>query len=134
MILLSTLRALSVIVGVSGSIGPNTNLYIANKNIQPDGFSRSYVFQTFLCRLYTHFISALYWLALPNEVSPSLALLLPDTRCFIILFEYEYYVTQRIKGDSFRLNVIDKLTDTTMLTSTSIVGVYMSSTPASRDD
>ncbi|KJA22859.1 multicopper oxidase [Hypholoma sublateritium FD-334 SS-4] len=86
MLLLSALRALSAIVGVSGSIGPNTNLYIANKNIQPDGFPRSAVLAGITEGL----------VAFPGPLIAG------------------------YKGDSFRLNVIDKLTDTSMLTSTSI--------------
>lgn len=37
------LVALSAAVGAYAGIGPSTNLYIANANIQPDGYTRSYV-------------------------------------------------------------------------------------------
>ncbi|PPQ98001.1 hypothetical protein CVT26_003063 [Gymnopilus dilepis] len=71
---------------VAGAIGPNTNLYIANKVISPDGYSRSTV------------------LAGANANS----------------LQFPGPLITGFKGNTFRLNVIDNLTDTTMLTSTSI--------------
>nr|BAU94251.1 laccase [Pholiota microspora] len=77
---------LSLVVGAYASIGPIANLYIKNKAISPDGFSRSAV--------------------LAGATSSSVAFPGPLVTGF--------------KGNTFRLNVVDQLTDTTMLLSTSI--------------
>ncbi|KAF8957176.1 yellow laccase [Flammula alnicola] len=74
------------VLGAYASIGPDTNLYIKNQFVQPDGFNRSAV------------------LAGGTETSVS--------------FPGPLITGQ--KGDTFRLNVIDELTNTSMLTSTSI--------------
>ncbi|KAF8194695.1 Cupredoxin [Pholiota molesta] len=84
--LLSAIASLSVIAGAYGAIGPNTNLYIKNKWILPDGFNRSTV------------------LAGQTESSVS----------------FPGPLISGFKGDTFHLNVIDQLTDTSMLTSTSV--------------
>lgn len=68
------------------AVGPTTDLYIANKNIAPDGFSRSAV--------------------LAGTNANNLAFPGP-------------LITGK-KGDTFRINTIDRLTDATMLRSTSI--------------
>ncbi|CAA7264102.1 unnamed protein product [Cyclocybe aegerita] len=80
------LVCLSIVSSVYAAIGPATNLFIANKFIQPDGFNRSAV----LAGATTDSVS------FPGPV-----------------------ITGK-KGDTFRMNVIDALTDTTMLVSTSI--------------
>ncbi|KAF9524417.1 yellow laccase [Crepidotus variabilis] len=67
-------------------IGPNTNVYIGNKVIAPDGFNRSAV--------------------LAGADANSLTFPGP--------------LIQGVKNGGFRLNVIDALTDTSMLVSTSI--------------
>ncbi|KAF8994970.1 laccase 2 [Cyathus striatus] len=78
------LSALSVTRGIT--IGPAANLHVGNKNISPDGFSRSAV--------------------LAGSSSDGLTFPGP--------------VITGVKGSTFKLNVIDQLTDTTMLRSTSI--------------
>ncbi|KAF8959650.1 yellow laccase [Flammula alnicola] len=80
------LVGLSVVVGAYAAIGPDTDLYIKNIFIQPDGFNRSTV------------------LAGGNDSSVT----------------FPGPLITGSKGDTFQLNVIDELTDTTMLTSTSI--------------
>ena len=47
MMRLSTLTLLFLLRIVSASIGPTADLHIVNNNIQPDGFTRSYVLQHF---------------------------------------------------------------------------------------
>ncbi|KAF9482103.1 laccase [Pholiota conissans] len=69
-----------------GAIGPNANLYIQNKHIQPDGFNRSTV------------------LAGAGKTTGTF----PGP-----------LITAK-KGDVFNINVVNELTDTTMLVSTSI--------------
>nr|AFD97049.1 laccase 2 [Coprinus comatus] len=68
------------------AIGPNADLFIVNKDIAPDGFTRSGV--------------------LAGRTAESAGFPGPLVRGF--------------KGNTFRLNVRDQLTDTTMLRSTSI--------------
>lgn len=43
MFLLSPFVILPFLSGVRGAIGPSSDLHIVNKEISPDGFSRSYV-------------------------------------------------------------------------------------------
>lgn len=47
MFLLSPFVILPFLSSVRGAIGPSTDLHIVNKDISPDGFSRSYVEITF---------------------------------------------------------------------------------------
>jgi iron transport multicopper oxidase len=58
---LSTLTLLFLRI-VSASIGPTADLHIVNNNIQPDGFTRSYVLQHFskfsYIKLFCYFNSA----------------------------------------------------------------------------
>ncbi|KDR80952.1 hypothetical protein GALMADRAFT_60685 [Galerina marginata CBS 339.88] len=68
------------------AIGPTADLVIANKNISPDGFSRTAV------------------LAGPSAAEVA----------------FPGPLITGTKGDTFQLNVVDSLTDTSMLTSTSI--------------
>jgi iron transport multicopper oxidase len=84
---LAALVGLALLVGADALFtGPNSNLYIKNKYIQPDGFNRSTV----------------------------LAGITPGT------IEFPGPLITGLKGNTFRLNVVNQLTDTTMLTSTSI--------------
>lgn len=48
---------LCCLVGAYAFIGPSTNLYIGNKVISPDGFSRSYVSFLFLFFIWLAIIS-----------------------------------------------------------------------------
>jgi iron transport multicopper oxidase len=80
------LGAFSALSSVYAAIGPVSNVYIGNKNIQPDGFTRSAVLVG----------SSASTLQFPGPL-----------------------ITAN-KGDAFRLNVIDELTDTTMLRTTSV--------------
>ncbi|KAF8999336.1 yellow laccase [Cyathus striatus] len=68
------------------SIGPSANLYVGNKNISPDGFSRSAV--------------------LAGSSASSL--------------DFPGPLIVGNKGNTFRLNVVDQLTDTTMLRGTTL--------------
>ncbi|KAG6909557.1 Acyl-coenzyme A oxidase 2 [Tephrocybe rancida] len=85
MVFTQSFTALAIIGGAYAAIGPVADLYIANADISPDGFTRSAV----LAGTATN-------ASFPGPL-----------------------ITAN-KGDHFQLNVIDQLTDTTMLTSTSI--------------
>ncbi|KAG6826462.1 hypothetical protein H0H92_015691 [Tricholoma furcatifolium] len=76
----------SLLTAVYGSIGPNANLHIMNKNVSPDGFTRSAV------------------LAGSNAASGT----------------FPAPLITGSKGSRFNLNVVDSLTDDTMLKATSI--------------
>ncbi|KAF9444257.1 multicopper oxidase [Macrolepiota fuliginosa MF-IS2] len=76
----------ALISRVQAAIGPNTDIHIVNKNIAPDGFTRSAV--------------------LAGRTAAQASFPGPLVR--------------GIKGNTFKLNVIDELTDKTMLRSTSI--------------
>ncbi|RDB26960.1 Laccase-1 [Hypsizygus marmoreus] len=76
---------LSIFAGAY-AIGPNANLHIVNKNISPDGFTRSAV--------------------LVGSTANNAAFPGP--------------LIQGIKGNTFNLNVIDSLTDNTMLKATTV--------------
>ncbi|KAF9038522.1 yellow laccase [Panaeolus papilionaceus] len=82
----ATFGALSALTSAYAWIGPVSNVYIGNKNIAPDGFTRAAV--------------------LAGPSSSNLAFPGP--------------LIVSLKGQQFRLNVIDQLTDTTMLRTTSI--------------
>ncbi|KAF8237984.1 laccase 2 precursor [Tricholoma matsutake] len=86
MMLLAAASALVLLSGTYAAIGPFADLYIVNKNIQPDGYSRSAV----------------------------LAGGTPESASF------PGPLIRGVKGDRFLLNVVDLLTDSTMLKSTSI--------------
>ncbi|KAF5374524.1 hypothetical protein D9615_009038 [Tricholomella constricta] len=77
---------LSVLSCVYGGIGPNADLHIVNKDIAPDGFTRS---------------------AVLAGSSPTNA-------------KFPGPIITGFKGNTFNLNVIDSLTDSTMLRATSI--------------
>ncbi|KAG6872870.1 hypothetical protein C0995_005858 [Termitomyces sp. Mi166 len=89
---------LSVATTVSAAIGLNTNLYIVNGDIAPDGFTRSAVLAS----------------GTPTDATFPGALITAKKH------------SAMTKGDHMRINVVNSLNDTTMLTSTSI---ETSSTP-----
>ncbi|KAF5362289.1 hypothetical protein D9756_002103 [Leucocoprinus leucothites] len=85
--LIGSFVSTALLVGrVQGAIGPTSDMHIVNKNISPDGFSRSAV--------------------LAGKTAASASFPGP--------------LVTGIKGSTFKLNVIDELTDTSMLRSTSI--------------
>ncbi|EAU89560.1 laccase 3 [Coprinopsis cinerea okayama7 len=96
MLLLSSLLIAQFVPRALGAIGPNSNLYVANKDIAPDGFTRSGV--------------------LVGTNANNLAFPGP--------------VIRANKNDHYNLNVIDELTDPTMLRTTSIHwhGFFMNGT------
>jgi iron transport multicopper oxidase len=83
----------------NAAIGPVADLTIRNRDISPDGFLRSYVFTFCLFRTWS-LISFSAVLAGGTFPGP---------------------VIRGVKGDRFKLNVIDRLKDARMLRSTSIV-------------
>ncbi len=95
MILLPALRALSALIGVSGSIGPNTNLYIANKK-----YSTRWIFSFVriianlrIFGLYTHFS---FSAVLAGVTERSVAFPGPLIAGYKVVFyfpDYEHHVT-----------------------------------------
>jgi iron transport multicopper oxidase len=82
----------------NAAIGPVTDLTISNAQVSPDGFTREYVFSDRFSRRITH---SMFSAVLAGGVYPGP--LITGT-----------------KGDNFQINVIDNLTESSMLKSTSI--------------
>lgn len=123
--------ALSVAVGAYAAIGPTTNLYIANAIIQPDGFNRSYVHTS---NFQAELLADTNFSNLQCRVGWCYSCGRPISRPFNHWVHGSLAVLSRLctvahkifcQGDTFNLNVIDQLNDTTMLTSTSIVGTLL---------
>lgn len=122
---LAAFVGLALLVGVDAFFtGPSSNLYIKNKFIQPDGFNRSYAP---LCLFKLNFLIYLRqnrsrwnhpW---NNRVSWTTYHRLEGALLNSVLLPI--IEAHQLQGSNFRLNVVNQLTDTTMLTSTSIVRV-----------
>ena len=129
MMRLSTLTLLFLLRIVSASIGPTADLHIVNNNIQPDGFTRSYVlqhFSKFSCiKLFCNLVPSL--LVLRQRPGHSLDLLYLVQRLGLSFSPvYGPWINVNLQGATFFMNVVNHLTDTTMLTTTSIVSLLLS--------
>jgi len=110
-----TLIFLTFFLETFAAIGPVTNLRISNAIIAPDGFSRSWVIQTRVI---------FRWLLLQccsrgRHLSRTTNYWQEGHLCLHARFEILTDFPNQ--GDHFQINVIDRLTDNTMLRSTSIV-------------
>jgi hypothetical protein len=83
----------------NAAIGPTADLVIRNVDLSPDGFPRSYALTFCLCRTWS----------------------LTSFRTVLAGGTFPGPVIRGVKGDRFKLNVIDRLRDARMLRSTSIV-------------
>nr|BAA85185.1 bilirubin oxidase [Pleurotus ostreatus]BAC65099.1 laccase [Pleurotus ostreatus] len=91
--ILATLTlALHLLHGTHAAIGPTGNMYIVNEDVSPDGFARSAV----------------------------VARSVPATDPTPATVSIPGVLVQGNKGDNFQLNVVNQLSDTTMLKTTSI--------------
>ncbi|KAG6900039.1 hypothetical protein C0993_003831 [Termitomyces sp. T159_Od127] len=101
-----SLVTFSVVTAVSAALGPRADLHIINGDIAPDGFTRSYVKSVF--RLYGD-----------TEAIPAfLRAILASGTMADATFPGALITAK--KGDHMKINVMNSLHDTTMLTSTSI--------------
>ena len=118
---ISSVVALTLIPLVYAAIGPQTDLYVVNKFVTPDGFNRSWV-------RYHHHYGMFCWLghrailagSTPATASAPGPLIVGNIVC-VYFIESSCHNNVFAQGDVFRLNVIDSLTNTSMVTTTSIV-------------
>lgn len=100
-------------------IGPAANLVISNKYLQPDGFNRSYVLSLTLSGLglsLSHYSTVVAGGTFPGSLITGKKVKWSRT-----IFTFTISLKLVIQGDRFQIDVIDSLTDNTMLRSTSIV-------------
>ncbi|KAI0673730.1 hypothetical protein C8Q78DRAFT_646655 [Trametes maxima] len=99
--------ALALAPSALGAVGPRAELVISNSLIAPDGFARDAV--------------------VVNGISPG-PLIAGQKVCWLAHRAIEGSLRYLLKGDRFRLNVVDKLTNHSMLKTTSIVSTTFRAT------
>lgn len=118
MISTNLLLVSALLSGAYAAIGPVANMQIVNANIAPDGFTRAYAPLSLRPFTLDNPISALLLLVEHFQVHSLEATRYTSSLNKVVLLSFIFFSFQ---GDRFMINVIDRLTDNTMLRSTSIV-------------
>lgn len=114
------LSSLLLAAGAMAAIGPVTDLQITNVELAPDGYTREYV-SSFSLPYYPLLTTLTPAPCLLEACSQARSLRetwyaprLVNSVCFVLL-------TKTSQGDTFQINVIDELSDSNMLKTTSVV-------------